>query len=229
MSELPESTDPTEETPTAPVAEAPAPAVEAAAGSTAEVPASSDESADLDEQPKPPPQLQEPEELNEETSDIPVGMQGLDPSARMLFHLQALIRLVTVQWPMATMIGVGVALLGGGVWMGLGAGAATGFGFFLLALWYPSLSFDRWGYELRDEDLLIQRGVLFRSLTAIPTARVQHVDTRQGPLEQWIGLARVQIYTAAGMGADGIIPGLDLRDAEALRDELVRRHGDDGV
>jgi membrane protein YdbS with pleckstrin-like domain len=173
--------------------------------------------------------IAESPEITEETDPHPIGMQGLDPSARMLFHIQALIRLVTVQIPMAVMIGVGIALLGGGPWVGLGAGAVAAFGFFLLALWYPSLSFDRWGYELREEDLLIQRGVLFRSLTAIPTARVQHVDTRQGPLEQWIGLARVQIYTAAGMGADGIIPGLDLHDAEALRDELVRRHGDDGV
>jgi membrane protein YdbS with pleckstrin-like domain len=159
----------------------------------------------------------------------PQGMQGLAPSARLLFHLRALVRLVLVQLPTSVMLGVGVSVMGGGLWTGFGVAAVVAFLFFLTALWYPSLSFDRWAYELREEELLIRRGVLFRSLTAIPTARVQHVDTRQGPLEQWFGLARVQIYTAAGMGADGVIPGLELDVAEALRDELVKRHGDDGV
>lgn len=176
--------------------------------------------------------IDEPDELAAEEpteEERPAGMQGLEPSARFMFHVQALIRLFTVQLPMSVGMGVGVTVFGGSLWLGFGVGALAAFCFFMLALWYPSLSFDRWGYELREEELLIQRGVLFKSLTAIPTARVQHVDTRQGPIEQWFGLARVQIYTAAGMGADGVIPGLDLDDAEALRDELVRRHGDDGV
>ena len=155
-------------------------------------------------------------------------MQRLEPRARVLFYLQALSRLVLVQWPMSAALGLGVGATVSSL-SGFTAASAAALFFLLLALWMPWLSFERWGFELRDEELLIQRGVLFRSKTAIPTARVQHVDTRQGPLEQWFGLARVQIYTAAGMGADGVIPGLDLQTAEALRDELVRRHGDDGV
>lgn len=160
---------------------------------------------------------------------LPRGPQGLDPDARLLFHLRALVRLVLVHIPTSAVMGFGVSAMGAGLWAGFGVAVLSAFAFFLVALWYPSLSFDRWGYELREEELLIRRGVLFRSLTAIPTARVQHVDTRQGPLEQWFGLARVQIYTAAGMGADGVIPGLAIDVAEALRDELVKRHGDDGV
>jgi membrane protein YdbS with pleckstrin-like domain len=55
------------------------------------------------------------------------------------------------------------------------------------------------------------------------------VDLKQGPLEQWMGLTRVQIYTASGMGADGVIPGMALGLAESLRDQLVSVVGDDGV
>jgi membrane protein YdbS with pleckstrin-like domain len=63
----------------------------------------------------------------------------------------------------------------------------------------------------------------------VPTNRIQHVDVRQGPLEQWLGLSRVLVYTASGMGADGVIPGLNVETAEALRDQLVRTEGDGGV
>ena len=111
-----------------------------------------------------------------------------------------------------------------------GATAFAWFGLmFVYAVWYPSFAFERWGYALREEELIIGRGVLFRSITAIPLGRVQHVDTRQGPLEQWMGLARLQVYTASGMGADGVIPGLTIPDAELLRDELLQIRGDDGV
>jgi membrane protein YdbS with pleckstrin-like domain len=55
------------------------------------------------------------------------------------------------------------------------------------------------------------------------------VDVKQGPLEQWLRLARVRIHTASGIGADGVIPGLTLDQAELLRDRLVRPSGNDGV
>ncbi len=149
--------------------------------------------------------------------------------ARILFHLQALSSFFFFWIPATTVTSVGAVFFISPLYVAIGA---IGWLFFLfvLALWFPSLSFDRWGYLLRDEDLVITRGVLFRIVAAIPVHRIQHVDTRQGPLEQWMGLARVQIYTASGMGADGVIPGLDVEVAEALRDELVRvAEGDDGV
>lgn len=161
--------------------------------------------------------------------DAAVPFEALDPQARMLFYLQAFTRLVLF-WCPVTLVGSAVAawqiapmpaLVGGAGWLFLQ---------FLLAVWMPALAWDRWGYALRGDDLLITRGVLFRSVTAIPLGRVQHVDTKQGPLEQWLGLARVHVYTASGVGADGVIPGLRHAAAEALRDRLVAaRQEDDGV
>ena len=66
-------------------------------------------------------------------------------------------------------------------------------------------------------------------MTSIALTRIQHVDMRQGPLEQWMGLARVQVFTASGMGADGSIPGLKFEQAQRLRDQLLQFEGDDGV
>ena len=157
------------------------------------------------------------------------GWQPLHPTARWLFHLQSLAGLAGFWLPVliggtfaaSFAVGTTFALVGGGVGL---------FGVFLLALWYPSLSFDRWSWALREDDLVIRSGVFFLRTTAIPLGRIQHVDVRQGPLEQGFGLGRLLVFTAAGMGADGVVPGLALDVAEALRDRLVTRaQGDDGV
>ena len=48
-------------------------------------------------------------------------------------------------------------------------------------------------------------------------------------MERIFGLSRLLVFTAAGMSADGSIPGLRTAEAERLRDLLSRRGGDDGV
>ena len=152
----------------------------------------------------------------------------LAPRARLLFYLQAFSRLVLF-WIPVTAVAIAV---GAGMWNALYSvtiGLGWLFMLFLSAVWMPALAHARYGYALRDEDLLVARGVIIRTVVAIPTSRIQHVDTRQGPIEQWMGLARLQIHTASGVGGDGVIPGLDLEVAEALRDQLVEVEGDDGV
>ena len=152
----------------------------------------------------------------------------LAPQARWLFHLQALSRLLFFWVPVCALGAIGLSFLG----QPLLAVSLSGSWFFLMfvaALWYPSLAFERWGYVLTDDELLVARGVFFKSVTAIPRCRIQHVDTHQGPLEQWLELAKVQVFTASGLGADGVIPGISLEAAETLRTALVQVDGDDGV
>ena len=152
----------------------------------------------------------------------------LAPSARLLFYLQAFSRLLLFWVPVT-----GVAVAVGATFWNAGYSAVIGvcwlFALFVLAVWMPALAHARYGYALRDDELLIARGVIVRTVVAIPTSRIQHVDTRQGPIEQWLGLARLQIHTASGVGGDGAIPGLELAVAEELRDRLVEVQGDDGV
>jgi membrane protein YdbS with pleckstrin-like domain len=64
----------------------------------------------------------------------------------------------------------------------------------------------------------IQRGVLTITRTRVPMTRIQHVDTRRGPLEQRFGLATVILYTAAGANE---IPALDLAVADIVRDRIA--------
>jgi membrane protein YdbS with pleckstrin-like domain len=99
----------------------------------------------------------------------------------------------------------------------------------VVAVVWPALAFRRFGYEVRAGDLLVEQGVLFRHRVSIPLDRIQHADTRQGPIERAWGLSRLVVYTAAGLNADGSIPGLDEAEADRLRDRLTLRRGDGGI
>ena len=87
------------------------------------------------------------------------------------------------------------------------------------AIVVPPVRYARWRYAVRDDDLWIREGVLWVTTTVVPFSRLQFVDTRQGPLDRMLGLASLQLYTAA-LGAQTTIPGLALAEAEQLRERL---------
>ncbi len=73
-----------------------------------------------------------------------------------------------------------------------------------------------------DEELVIRRGRLFRSLVSIPYGRLQYVDLQTGPLARLLGITSVEIHTASPQSG-GVIPGLPVQEAEALRSRLAAR------
>lgn len=76
------------------------------------------------------------------------------------------------------------------------------------------------GYQLRDDDLLFRRGIMFLRFVAVPYGRMQLVDINRGPVDRFLGLSELRFVTAAA--ATGVtIPGMDAADADALRDQLV--------
>jgi membrane protein YdbS with pleckstrin-like domain len=90
----------------------------------------------------------------------------------------------------------------------------------------PVLRFNRWRYALRADDLWLRRGVLWTTTSVIPYARLQFVDTKQGPLDRLFGLAQLVVYTAA-VGTSGHLPGLRADAAERLRERLADIEDDD--
>lgn len=76
------------------------------------------------------------------------------------------------------------------------------------------------GYQLRDDDLLFRRGLLFQRFVSVPYGRMQLVDITRGPVSRLLGLSDLHFVTAAA--SSGVeIPGLLVADAEELRDHLV--------
>jgi membrane protein YdbS with pleckstrin-like domain len=88
------------------------------------------------------------------------------------------------------------------------------------ALWFARNRFRSWSYLERDEDLIVQRGVLIRRLSVVPYGRMQFVDVTAGPVDRLFRLATVRLHTAAA-ASDARIPGLERAEAARLRDRLA--------
>jgi len=90
--------------------------------------------------------------------------------------------------------------------------------FWLLSIFLtPYLSWKNWRYAIDQKEIDLKRGILIKTRTLIPLSRVQHVDTRQGPLLRWYKLSTVTISTAATTHE---IPGLDTVLADRVRRQI---------
>lgn len=79
------------------------------------------------------------------------------------------------------------------------------------------------GWAVREHDVIARSGIVWRSIVALPVARIQHVETTHGPLERLFGLARMKLYSAGGMTADLTVLGLERERADDLREYLVEQ------
>ncbi|HUL25308.1 MAG TPA: PH domain-containing protein [Streptosporangiaceae bacterium] len=119
---------------------------------------------------------------------------------------------------LAVAAGTGTGL-GAGPAAGIAAAAAVAVGAGL-ALWFVHNRFRSWAYQERDEDLIVERGVLIRRLSVVPYGRMQFVDVTAGPVDRIFRLATVRLHTAAA-ASDARIPGLERDEAARLRDRLA--------
>ena len=78
------------------------------------------------------------------------------------------------------------------------------------------------GWAERDDDLLVKRGRMWRSVTVVPYGRMQYVEVTAGPLARAFGIATVQLHTASP-GTDASLAGVPSDQAARLRDRLTTR------
>ncbi len=90
---------------------------------------------------------------------------------------------------------------------------------------WPYFSVKRRGISVRDKDVLYKSGLVVNRVTAIPFNRIQHVETKQGPLDRQFGTASLQIFTAGGSKGDLDIAGMEHDRAERLRSMILKRIG----
>ena len=93
----------------------------------------------------------------------------------------------------------------------------------LLSLWgiaFLPRQVRGYGYQLRQDDLVFRRGILWQRVVAVPYGRMQLIDITHGPLDRGFGIAQLKFVTAAA--TTGVtIPGLSQATAESLRDHLI--------
>ncbi len=99
------------------------------------------------------------------------------------------------------------------------------FGFLASFIW-AKLSYRYYKYQLTDSGFIKERGIITKKYTTIPYDRIQNIDIYRGILDRILGLSILQIQTA-GTGeigtAEGTLPGLSVKVAEELREELIKR------
>ena len=99
----------------------------------------------------------------------------------------------------------------------------------ILTMVIPILRYKYWKFEVREEEIYLERGILTRIKTVAPYRRIQHLDVQQGVMERMSHLGKLVIYTAGTRGADVILPGLPIEYAEELRDRLRNSTSEDAV
>lgn len=122
-----------------------------------------------------------------------------------------------VFWLLAIAVGVVFVVLGE-PWAPWAIGAAAGC--LILNIAFTSRRVRAYGYQLRSDDLVFRRGIMFQRVVAVPYGRMQLVDINRGPITRALGLSELKFVTAAAASAV-VIPGLPATVAEQLRDRLV--------
>ena len=64
-----------------------------------------------------------------------------------------------------------------------------------LGLTLPRLRYRFWRFDLRQEELYLERGVWNRVRTIVPLRRIQHLDVSQDVLERNYGLGKLIVHT----------------------------------
>lgn len=150
----------------------------------------------------------------------------LHPATEVLWRIQ----MSTLPGLLGT---VGVVLACLGVWREdvLLAVIAGGLGLGFLAVvalwprWYARRAYASTGYRVSDRIVEHRRGIFWRTTVAIPLSRLQHVDLQSGPLDRWLGIATLRLFTGGTKDALHEIHGLAADQARALRDRLLQAGG----
>lgn len=166
------------------------------------------------------------EDADLDVEDLVGPRRTLDPTIQQVWLLQAILPSLVLGGLVAVAF---VFLPVGGPWVG----GAVALVVFVLSAVLAVFRYRSWSYEVREDSLYLERGVITNVQTVVPYVRIQHVDASRGPIERGFGLATTVVYTAGSRGADVSIPGLSPERAEDLQARLKRlaiaAEGEDAV
>lgn len=157
--------------------------------------------------------------------DTGAPWRALHPRVRLLWWWRGVVGdLLTIAilsaaaWFIATRLGTDLEA----VWL------ALPIGLWLISLLgrraYVHAAYRAWGYRFGEDHLELRYGVWWKRTASLPYHRLQQVDEAHGPLERWLGMARVQLRSAAAT-TDASIPGIEADEVDGLRQLLMQRAG----
>jgi uncharacterized membrane protein YdbT with pleckstrin-like domain len=104
---------------------------------------------------------------------------------------------------------------------------------------YARMSYKRYLYEITNEEVKIEHGIIWKRYISIPYERVQNVEIRRGIIARMLGFSTVDIETAGQSGfgnssgfgrrgnqrykSEGHLPAVDIEGAEKIRDFVMKK------
>ncbi|HQF02562.1 MAG TPA: PH domain-containing protein [Phycicoccus sp.] len=162
-----------------------------------------------------------------ETADVQPREQGLvtlrggelpwRPVSPKLTQVRLITLAVSLLLPLAATI-VLATLVTPWVWIGTSALLVAG----AWSAWVIVRQVGAMSWTELDEEIVIRKGRLFRTLVSVPYGRLQYVDVQSGPLMRAYGLASIELHTASP-SSGGALSGLPVEEAEGLRTRLAAR------
>lgn len=161
-----------------------------------------------------------------------MAMKQLHPGAKWLFRISGF-------FP-----GIFVAFFLGGFLASMISSGQTDFSWILsilpffiivLIIWieiYARLSYKYWKYEFLNDQLRIERGIIWKRYSNIPYQRMQNIDITRGIIARIFGFSSVNIQTAGysaptngrGLGqSEGYIPAVSVQEAEKIRELVIKK------
>lgn len=132
------------------------------------------------------------------------ALQGAMAGLGMALASSMLVPFLVKRWPLAA----------------LSASAALWLLLPVLGIWLGLRTHRFIAWSLGSDGFALRRGRLWFTETRVPAARVQHLDVKHGPLARRFGLATLVLHTAGTRDSAVSVPGLDVADAEHLREVL---------
>lgn len=84
------------------------------------------------------------------------------------------------------------------------------------------LTYFRYFIQIKDDAVIIDKGILKRTKTNIPFERIQSVNFKQNLIHQFFGVVSIEIDTAGAKKSELTIDALDKAEAEAFRELIMQ-------
>ena len=103
---------------------------------------------------------------------------------------------------------------------------------------YARMSYNRFLYEVNNDEVKIEQGIIWKKYTSIPYERIQNVEIHRGIIARMSGFSTVQIETAGQSGwggvyfrrrgyrqykSEGYLPAIDVHHAEEIRHFIMKK------
>ncbi|HLC78655.1 MAG TPA: PH domain-containing protein [Candidatus Nanoarchaeia archaeon] len=158
----------------------------------------------------------------------------LHPGARWLFRIRTF-----TSW-LFPIVFLSIIMLASGfdrIVKVFAAGVLLYFGMFIILLIiiaeiFARMTYNRWFYEIGQDNIRLERGIIWKRYSNIPYERVQNVDIHRGIIARMCGFSSVMIQTAGysapvhggyGTGVEGYLPAVGVDDAEKIREFVLKR------